>query len=348
MDLPTVKTPAPVCIYCHVPLPSSIGDEHVLTKAAFGEFNFVLDCVCQECNGLFGKTLELILERHSMEAVLRFDAGLCTGTLNGMGRLEIRIADEGPWKGVRINLKARKGKKGAEAVLVPQFGARRGADAEWEWFKVKEITPDIAARYAKGSEFQVVATNVREQDAIIARLKKAGVDFHPKRTMPTPIGIDGKIGAKLEALFSEQVRRCIAKQAFNYLAKVKGAEFVLRPDFDDIRSYIRYGTKPPVEVVRPMGGSFLLEKRYGSVATRGHILSVDWSPDNQSVVTRLALFNTMKYLVVLTNHYRGVWIPDLAQAHHFDIETRVVKPLSVTRLHIPTVSAVRVPRFRAG
>jgi hypothetical protein len=263
-----------------------------------------------------------------------------------MAQLEIRVEDEGPWKGVRFNLKARKGNRGSEAILIPQVGARSDANAKWQWFKVNEISADIAAAYPKGSEFQVVATNSKEQAAVIGRLKKVGIDYHPKRKLPAPTGLDGKIGARLEALFTDQIQRCIAKQAFNYLAKVTSADFVLKDDFDEIRAYILHGAKPAHRVVRPIQGSFIFEERYGGIATAGHILSVEWSPDNQSVVSRMALFNAMKYLVVLCNRYNGIWVSGLQHAHHFDIQNRAVAPLHITNLAVPIFSVVRAPTLQ--
>jgi hypothetical protein len=326
-----------------------VPDEHVLTQAAFGEFNFVIDCVCPDCNHTFGKTLELAIQHHSMEAVLRFNSGLVSGRLDGMTKnLEIRVADEGPWKGVRFNLEARKGQKGARAILIPQFAARQNAQAEWHWFTIKEISPDLATTYR---DFMVVATTKKQQEAIIARLKRAGIDFRPKGNMQQPFGPDGKVGATLEAFFSEQIQRCIAKQSFNYLAKVMGAEFVLRDDFDAVRCFILTGTKQPFKVVRPMrpGASFIVEERYGGRATTGHIMSVDWSANRRSIVSRAAFFNSMKYIVVLSDNYSGIWIPNLQHAHHFDISTRAVKLLGTTNLVIPKLTVVvSSPLIRVG
>jgi hypothetical protein len=336
----------PMCIYCREPLPDSVPPEHVI-PASFGMFddNFTLHCVCESCNRFFGSTLEWTLQRNSIEGVLRLQYGLADGTLGGFKSLEFKVADEGPWKGVRVKIKADKRKKTVDAVLIPQVGARRNATDEWEWYTPKEITPEFARKYPKGSssEIQVVGSSLKEQNGLIRILKKNSVDFHPKRQMTPPFGPDGKVGTNLVALFSEQIQRCIAKIAFNYLAAVRGPEFVLHPDFDDIRAYIRYGTKPRVKAVRPLKGSFLLEERHGQVVTRGHILRVDWSVDNQSIVAQVALFNTMKYTVVLCNRYSGVWTQELAQGHHFDLDNHRIEPLQRTGLAIPVMLVP--PRF---
>jgi HNH endonuclease len=330
----------PACIYCREPLPNSVPSEHVIPQS-FGMFddNLTLHCVCGSCNRFFGGTLERALQLKSIEGVLRLQYGLADGTLGGFKSLEFKVADEGPWKGVRVKIKADKRKKTVKAVLIPQVGAHCSATDEWEWYTPEEITPEFARKYPKGSssEIQVVVSSLEEQKGLIRILKENGVDFHPKRQMSPPFGPDGKVGTNLVGLFSEQIQRCIAKVAFNYLAMLRGAEFVLHPDFDAVRAYIRYGTEPRVKAVRPLKGSFLLEERHGQVMTRGHILRVDWSADKQSVVAQIAFFNTMKYTVVLCNRYSGVWTQDLSQGHHFDLDKHRIEPLQRTGLAIPVL-----------
>jgi hypothetical protein len=288
-------------------------------------------------HNLGGSKLERMLQRYSIEGVLRLQHGLATGTLGHVGTLKFTVAEEGPWKGVWIKITADKRTKEVRAVLIPQVGARRSPTEEWEWYTPKEITSAFAVKYPKGStsEIQVVGASQKEQKGIITILKKVGVDFNPKGQRTPPFGPDGKVGTKLEGLFTDQISRCIAKLAFNYLAYVKGPPFVLRSDFDGVRAYVLTGKKPSVRIVRPFRGQFLLEERYGGKATHGHILRVDWSADSQSVVAQLALFNRIKYTVVLCNRFNGLWTPDFAQGHHFNIETRRIEPLGVTKLHIP-------------
>lgn len=52
---------ARACIYClNDRPPSAFNVEHVV-PCAFGTFeqNLTLDCVCQDCNSYFGRTIEL-------------------------------------------------------------------------------------------------------------------------------------------------------------------------------------------------------------------------------------------------------------------------------------------------
>jgi hypothetical protein len=245
------------------------------------------------------------------------------------------IVEDKSVRGPRISVTFRE----FAADKRPKTAKRETSVAAQQKSKTDGLNPAPAGIYLhalEGEERQRAEQYVRRA-RVMKILKKNGVDFHPKRQMTPPFGPDGKVGTNLVALFSEQVQRCIAKIAFNYLAKVRGAEFVLHPDFDDIRAFIRYGTQPRVQVVRPLKGSFLLEERHGRVVTRGHILRLDWSVDRQSIVAQVALFNAMKYTVVVCNRYSGVWTGDLAQGHHFDLDNHRIEPLLRTGLAIPVM-----------
>src|SRR5205814_9517651 len=64
------------CIYCQGS-GVKFNREHVIPEA-FGKFkdNFVLTCVCVNCNQFFGDELELVLGRNSREAILRLHHGV--------------------------------------------------------------------------------------------------------------------------------------------------------------------------------------------------------------------------------------------------------------------------------
>lgn len=67
------------CIYCQqTTVDVEFDREHVIPQC-LGKFepnNLVLDCVCKECNGYFGRNLDSILGRDSIEAFRRFLHGL--------------------------------------------------------------------------------------------------------------------------------------------------------------------------------------------------------------------------------------------------------------------------------
>jgi hypothetical protein len=111
----------------------------------------------------------------------------------------------------------------------------------------------------------------------------------------------------------------VAKIAFNFLAHLKGADFVLRPDFDPIRGYIRLDNAPrraPVVVSK-----FPILHRDDAIyrQTNGHIIVLDWDKAQEGIVSLVSLFNHLTYHVVLCERYSGVWHP-LNAGRHFDVE----------------------------
>lgn len=325
------------CIYCREPLPDSVPAEHVVPQS-FGKFhpNFTLHCVCSQCNGFFGSRLEWAMQHNSVEGVLRIQHQLGSGNIGGGRSVVFRVSDPGQWEGVFFRLRS-KGKTKPETIPLPQLGARRDATELMQWYRLKEITAKLVSMYPKGSHsaFQVVGSSQKELDAVVKKMNLVGIPFVQKGRMTPPIDPNGTVGGSFEAVFSDQISRCIAKIAFNYLAFVHGTAFVLTTEFDSVRGYIRYGQRPAVQVVRPHAKRLLMEERFGGSVTDGHILQVDWSPDNRSIVANVSLFNSLRYVVVLCNLYDGLWFPSLAQGHHFNLHTHAIEPLTVTKLQLP-------------
>jgi hypothetical protein len=326
-----------ICIYCREPLPVSVPAEHVIPQS-FGKFhsNFTLHCVCSQCNGFFGSRLEWALQHNSVEGILRLQHELGSGSIGSGRSVVFRVSDPGPWEGAFFRIKS-KGKTKPQTIPLTQLGARRNSTEHIQWYRLTEITPKLALKYPKGSqsEFQVVGSSKKELDAVVKKMNAAGIAFIQKGRMTPPIDPNGTVGGSFESAFSDQISRCIAKVAFNYLAFVHGAAFVLSTEFDSVRAYIRYGQKPAVTIVRPHTKGLLLEERLGGSATDGHILQIDWSPDNRSVVANVSLFNSLRYVVVLCNLYDGLWFSSFPRGHHFNLHTRAIEPLSITKLHIP-------------
>lgn len=326
------------CIYCRSALSASVPAEHVIPQS-FGTFhnNFTLHCVCSDCNGFFGSKLEWVLRGNSVEGALRLQYGLGNGTLGQGGTATFTVSDPGPWKGARIKITVNSRTKKVESMPLPQLAVRKDSTDDWIWYTAQEITPAIALNYPRGSnaQFQVIGASSGEQAYIIATMKKNGIDFRPKGRVDPPIDSDGTVGAKLEALFTVQISRCIAKLVFNYLAYARGDSFVLSSDFDEARAYIRYGTEPSVRIVLPHRRPLLFEEQFGSKATDGHIVRVDWSADKRSIVGEVSLFNSLRYEVVLCKAHHGVWTPDLTRGHHFDVKARRIKTLCMTKLLLP-------------
>lgn len=315
------------CIYCRKQLTGTEPPEHVIPQS-FGTFhpNLTIFCVCSDCNRFFGRTLEWPMRNSSTEGVLRFSYGFATGgKIGGVGTdgIEFRIVESPDWIGARVVLKINK--KGEPYIdLLPQVGARRTAADEWEWYLEKDVDAEFAAKYPKGSEFRIVGCQ-GDFERIQERLISVCPMFQPKGTMSPPIGTDGKVGVRYINDFVVSTRRLLAKIAFNYLAWVRDGESALRPEFDVVRSFIRYGTEPSAGIVYVNPRPILANERLtGSQVTEGHIVTVEAMPERHRIETRLSLFNSLKYRIVLSAEYQRLWF---AKGHHFDIHTREVSEL---------------------
>jgi hypothetical protein len=126
------------------------------------------------------------------------------------------------------------------------------------------------------------------------------------------------------------VRRTIAKIAFNYLAWTTKElpDVVLRPPFDAIRRYIRYGVDPGWSPVQVQRRKLLVGETDGYRQTDGHLLSVTWPAQLDEVQAHLSLFNAITYRITLARCSPSpIWF-DLTAGHHFDWRNRVVEELS--------------------
>ena len=152
-------------------------------------------------------------------------------------------------------------------------------------------------------------------------------------TKAPPMGADGKVGVTFMHEFQSSVRPFLAKFGFNYMAWVAGAEFALRPEFDEARSFIRYGTETAKDIVRVLRRPILAEELFsGLKITDGHVIALNANPDQNRVEALLTLFNTMRYRVILAPAYSGLWF---AKGHHFDIHSRRIRELRVEPELIP-------------
>ena len=126
----------PKCIYC-LREDNAFDREHVLSQAygTFAPTSFVLyDAVCQGCNNYFGRTLELVLSRDSMEALLRFRYGTKPASAANdlpYRKLELKVGQPGPWLGATVVLEPDATGKAVEPVPVPQVAFQwKGSEDE--------------------------------------------------------------------------------------------------------------------------------------------------------------------------------------------------------------------------
>jgi hypothetical protein len=267
------------------------------------------------------------MRNSSLEGVLRLQYGLGKGEIGSIGTdgIDFRMAESPDWKGAWVVLRVTKGGNPYIDVL-PQVGARRSPTEDFTWCLERDLSPEWAASYPKGSEFQIVGLET-DQPRVEQRLLQVCPTFKKHGTKAPPMEIDGKVGATFIHEFKSSVRRFLAKTAFNFMAWVAGPDFALRPEFDEARSFILYGTEPPKDIVRVMRRPILADELFsGSRITDGHVVTINANPDQDRVEALLSLFNSVRYRIILAPAYNGLWF---AKGHVFEIRSRTIRELRV-------------------
>ena len=329
-DVFTIMPPA-TCIYCRTTKKARFPREHVIPEA-FGKFknNFTLRSVCGECNTYFGKELELFLGRDSGEALLRLRYGLkpmAEARELRNTRTELTVNVPGPWLGARILLRPNDACTKLNSEFLPQVAFRKKPDGGWVWFSEEQLSdPALVDPYRKNVEIKIIGPSDDALQRLRHKLADLGIDFKQQGVLDQPVTNTGTIEVELLYRIDQAIFRGIAKIAFNYVAYIRGEEFVLRADFDAIRNYIRYcqhpGWLPAIASDMPI----LADDTKTERQTNGHLLVFDWNRGAEGVIAYISLFNSITYHVLLCRKYSGLW-HILRSGHHFDIETRTISPV---------------------
>jgi hypothetical protein len=317
-----------VCIYCleAKPLTGFQGGDHVMPRA-FGRFKDspTLDCVCDDCNGYFGRTIELAMTRDSVEALLRFvHKTKPASEVHELGRKRVRATldhEDPAWKGCHLTWKHEDGEVVAD--LVPQVGFhRRGSDDDWVYVRetdlqdVEKPLPAEADEPTKG--MRLVSSSKEATERLIAVLALRGIPFVKTRTSEGRLSSTAGVApVAIHGTVDDMSFRCVSKIAFNYLTWRAGPDFVRSETFNAIRGYIRYGTRAPYPLVKPDHRPILADDTIEARQTDGHMVTAAWTMDNKHLVGQVSLFNALTYFVSLSRDFVGVWRP-LVTGHHFD------------------------------
>jgi len=172
---------------------------------------------------------------------------------------------------------------------------------------------------------KLMANDEGSLDRLISLLAKLGIAFNRQSEAP-PLG---KHQVTLENIIriDEVNLRTIAKIAFNYMAQVRGSAYCLRSDFDSIRSFIRYGTRPPFAPATPSNTPILAYDTETKRQTLGHIIVLEKRDNGSTIQSRVSLFNGITYTVTLAKFFSGSFSsPDIG--HHFDFQQKKIDSLS--------------------
>jgi len=274
------------CIYCKR---SGIRfvREHVIPRAfgSFGPKTMVLSVeVCIGCNRRLGRELDEILARDTFEATLRAEKLPPRRRRKQRfkaRRIVIRVPDDsefGDFRGARmiIDWQTRKLRPLNQVVVRNEKGRLQSLSREEVL-----VADERLFRDRPPGSVQVIGTSatvVKELQRILAAKGARFKTSEPVEVDPPPASRRSHVELEVEGLIDQAVWRAIAKIAFNYLAKMRGAAYVLHERFDRIRAFIMGEVREPALV------------RY----SRRPILAGD-SPHLRSIEMHLVLFERRGY-----------------------------------------------------
>ena len=139
------------------------------------------------------------------------------------------------------------------------------------------------------------------------------------------INNDGKLEVETESVMDAVIFRTIAKIAFNYLAKVKDAEYVLDQKFDEIREYIRCGSKSQFQPVTIERGHILAEETKDKYFLEGHIFTIETR--GSVIIGKICLTNMFDFYYVVKLGDLGLIWHDIKSGHAYSLQEDKVIPL---------------------
>lgn len=330
----------PTCIYCR----QSKGPftrEHVVQEA-FGRFKHALviqDAVCDECNQGFGRTIDLALARSSAEGFERYRFGVKQPDEIAnfkYSSLALRVKGPGDFHGARFTQRADPTGKNLVSHVVPGIAVRRKDSEEFVHFTEAQVRDgswlqNTDVDWRRGI---IVYGGGTKSDEIRAVLESQGVAPTAWRPLKPPQS--GVVTVEQEFEFTQEMRRAVAKIAFNYLTYCEGTEYALQDAFDPIRRYIRYAEKPPSSlppVISLDGLPFDKINTPGDVVLKDgpkrpviHFVSLGTNAE-RNVVGAITLFGFMTHRVMLAKAFTGR-LPE-PRAHLYNVKMSEVFVLGV-------------------
>ena len=296
------------CIYCLETKPASrFNREHVI-PAAFGGFTGALvlsSSVCESCNTYFGSTIDLTLARGSDEGFRRYVWNVRPPEQIEKFRYDsatFRFDGEGDYRGCFLRLIADpSAPDGFRATPIDQVGFPRSDGDGFVWIRLEEVMKGDWKNRDDLIPEAGIKIYAKDPNTVIDYFEKQGMSFPNWR----PMVREGKSGDEMSVLqvgeITKDLRRAIAKISFNYLSYTHGRQFALRPHFDQVRRFVRYGE----------GGEGLVDFddespiRLPPDTPDGHrpvlhLVTVESVAKPDAVIAQVSLFGGLRYLIVLS------------------------------------------------
>lgn len=327
----------PRCIYC-LSDSNPFNREHAL-HAAFGKFKgneFVMhNLVCHACNQHFGDTIDRALTRDSVEALLRFQLRLKSPSKAReipYSRVILTVNQPGPWFGAQFEFASDPLGMALIPTPLAQIAIRRKSESDWEWILEQNLSAlslkDYQGALPDSLKVKILGPKKSDTERLAQKLQNLGINLPISKPIDCSVVENGTIDTQIRAQVDSTIFRAIAKIAFNYVACVHGAEFILRSDFDYLRNYIRHDVRCSWPFVVPTNDPILSLDSQRYRQTIGHLITFDWNLSQRGLLVQVSLFNQMTYRVLFCMHYTGLWSDSMRIGHHFDFEDGAITRLA--------------------
>jgi hypothetical protein len=247
------------CIYCLRDSGVTFhGVEHVIPRAfgRFGSNTPTLDCVCDECNAYFGRELDQLLARDTIEGVSRYARGQLSGETRAQRRLEISLAEgpeAGPYAGLRVSVDGTTGKLMRPRAQFHAFNFQTQKNEVYFIERIHGLVLPEAIYGVPGKDgvkgtwrVKAFAASKEEYDALVAALQATGIDFQPGELFQMPEGSTAESGIEptflvyIEGEVDTSHKRALAKILMNFVAWSLGCDEALKARWDFLRNYVRH------------------------------------------------------------------------------------------------------------
>lgn len=297
------------CIYClNEKAEESFDKEHVIPQN-FGTFSgsspVLSNCeVCKECNGNFGSTIDNNLTRLSPYSILK-SMFLPNNTYYSQRTFIEKVGQ--PYRGARMEFSW-----GDNGVLnhkfLTQVGLKRKLETDYTFFTFEELknflkkeTLGPSHRFFKGDAVCVY----KNDEQLEALYKKVLNDLKIGKKEDVTEKLTGKdyFQATYD-LFDRDLLRAFFKVGFNYLTFCTSKQYVLQPEFNFIRNFIRNDDAqelPPVDFRSVTNGILNFENVK-------HKITLEWIQIKHessslfifSLIARVTFFSSPPWIITFT------------------------------------------------
>ena len=320
------------CIYCSQSEDNRFrGVEHVIPQAfgTFGDKTPTLHCVCDDCNKYFGRELDQLLSRETIEGVVRYNQGQRSREARPQRRLHITLApgeETGDFAGMKVAVDGTTSKlmKPVAQFHIVNFATGQNEiyfKHELEGLSLPEKTYGRPASDGQPGTWKcnLFAPSKEEHDACVALLRANGIHFTSGKALTPPEAwsrddvADMTLPVEIEAEIDTPHKRALAKILMNFVAFYLRRDEALRPRWDFLRNYVRNGAG--LIRMRLSHQPFWTSQETGDLRFQDNGINVRVENLDDNIIGVIQFYNRFSYEMILVE--KDFLIADLEIGYRF-------------------------------